>query len=281
MTQTSNNPLRQYFRQPAIYLKLPSGGKYWAPGSLVMPANGELPIYPMTAIDEINYRTPDALFNGQAVINVIQSCVPAIKDAGKIPNTDLNALLVAVRIASYGHTMDINTTCTECKNEDEFSIDLRVLLDNLRTPDYSEVMDQGDLKIVFKPSTYEDQNKSAMEQFERQKFLQQITENNLSDEDRNKVLNESLKQITELTISLISKSIAAIQVPGAVVDDVEQIKEFLHECDRNVFKQVRDHVINLTQESQIKPLDVECTACGHHHSQEINLDMSSFFDSAS
>jgi hypothetical protein len=281
MTPLSNSPLRQFFRQPAIYLRLPSGGQHWAPGSLVMPDNGELPIYPMTAIDEINYRTPDALFNGQAVINVIQSCVPAIKDAGKIPNTDLNALLVAIRIASYGHAMDIGSTCPECKNEDEFSVDLRVLLDNIHSPDYSKFMNQGDLQIIFRPSTYEEQNKSALEQFEKQKILQQVNESNITEEERSKVLAESLRQITELTINLISKSIAAIQVPGAVVTDTDQIKEFLHQCDRNVFKQIRDHVIELTQQGQIKPVEVECTECHHKYKQEINMDMTSFFDSAS
>ena len=281
MTQISNNPLRQFFRQPAIYLRLPSGGQYWTPGALDMPENGEIPIYPMTAIDEISYRTPDALFNGQAVVNVIQSCVPAIKDAGKIPNTDLNAILVAIRIASYGHDMDIASTCTECKNQDEFSADLRMILDNLKSPDYSERIDQGDLQIVFKPATYEDQNKSAMEQFEKQKFLQQVGEGEMSDEERNRILSESLKQITELTINLISKSIAAIQIPGAIVTDNDQIKDFLHHCDRTLFKQVRDRVIDLTQQGQIPPLDVECTECHHKYKQEINMDMASFFDSAS
>ena len=281
MTQISNNPLRQFFRQPAIYLRLPSGGHHWAPGALVMPQNGELPVYPMTAIDEISYRTPDALFNGQAVINVIESCVPNIKDAGQIPNTDLNALLVAIRIASYGHAMDIASTCPSCKNEDEFSVDLRVLLDNLASPDYANAMDLGDLQIRFRPSTYEEQNKSALEQFEKQKVLQQVTENNTSEEERGKLLAESLRQITELTINLISKNIAAIQIPGAVVTDIDQIKEFLYQCDRNVFKQIRDHVIDLTQQAQIKPLDVECTECSNKYTQEINLDMTSFFDSAS
>lgn len=281
MTKTSNNPLRQFFRQPAIYFRLPSQGQYWAPGALDMPENGELPVYPMTAIDEISYRTPDALFNGQAVINVVQSCVPNIKNAGKIPSTDLNALMVAIRIASYGHNMDINSTCPACKNEDEFSADLRVILDNLHAPDYNKTIDLGDLQIIFKPSTYEEQNKSAMEQFERQKLLQQLDSVGVSDEERNRVLSESLKQITDLTIILISKSIAAIEVPGAVVTDAEQIKEFLRESDRTVFKQIRDHVISLTQEAQIKPLDVECTECQHKYQQEINMDMASFFDSAS
>lgn len=281
MTKTSNNPLRQFFRQPAIYFKLPSKGQHWAPGALVMPENGELPVYPMTAIDEISYRTPDALFNGQALINVVQSCVPAIKDAGKIPSQDLNALLVAIRIASYGNNMDITSTCPSCKNEDEFSADLRMILDNIGRPDYDKTLDFGDLQIMFKPSTYEESNKSAMEQFERQRYLQQINQNEQSEEERNRILAETLQQITELTMNLISKSIAVIQVPGAAVTDTEQIKEFLEQSDRNMFKQIRDHVINLTQEAQIKPLDIECTECHHKYQQEINMDMTSFFDAAS
>jgi hypothetical protein len=281
MTKTSNNPLRQFFRQPAVYIKLPSLGQYWEPSALDIPENGELPVYPMTAIDEISYRTPDALFNGQAVINVVQSCVPNIKDAGKIPSMDLNALMVAIRIASYGNNMDITSTCPSCRNEDEFSIDLRTILNNLRCPDYNNPIDLGDLQIIFKPSTYEEQNKSAMEQFEKQRFLQQIGEGEMSEEERNKVLSESLKQITNLTINLISKSIAAIQVPGAVVVDHEQIKEFLRESDRNLFKQIRDRVISLTQEAQIKPLNIECSECQHNYQQEINMDMTSFFDNAS
>jgi len=117
MTQTSN-PLRQFFRQPAIYLKLPSAGRYWPAASLDLPANGELPIYPMTAIDEITYRTPDALFNGQAVISVIQSCVPAIKNAWHVPNIDLSPLLIAIRIASQGHEMGLNAVCPACSHEE-------------------------------------------------------------------------------------------------------------------------------------------------------------------
>lgn len=60
MTQSAN-PLKQFFRQPAIYLRLPSNGDFWPAGSLQMTPNSELPVYPMTAIDEITYRTPDAL----------------------------------------------------------------------------------------------------------------------------------------------------------------------------------------------------------------------------
>ena len=95
----SANPLKQFFRQPAIYMRLPSGGQFWPEGSLEMPPNRELAVYPMTAIDEISYRTPDALFNGAATVSVIQSCVPSIKNAWKIPSSDLNSILIAIEYA--------------------------------------------------------------------------------------------------------------------------------------------------------------------------------------
>jgi hypothetical protein len=82
MTENTN-PLNKYFRQPAIYVSLPSGTNY--PPHVVTPQQtGELGVMPMTAKDEIRFKTPDALMNGQGVVDVIQSCVPDIKDAWQI-----------------------------------------------------------------------------------------------------------------------------------------------------------------------------------------------------
>ena len=278
---TSHNPLRQFFRQPAIYLRLPSNGKHWPAGSLDMPVNGELPVYPMTAIDEITYRTPDALFNGQAVISVIQSCVPAIKNAWHIPNMDMNSVLVAIRIASYSHEMDVTSTCPACSHPADYVVDMRTLLDQMRIPNYAESMSFGDLEVSFKPVTYEQQNQSGMLQFEQQKILNMLPETDLPDEEKMGKLNQALRQITEITISVISKNISAIMAPGIVVTDSDQIEEFLRNCDRSVYHQVRDHVINLNQETQLSPLKIQCVECEHQYEQPMNLDMASFFDSAS
>ena len=102
----SANPLAKHFRQPAIYMKLPSQGRFWPSEALNLPATGAIPVYPMTAKDEIVLRTPDALMNGQGIIDVIQSCCPNIVDAWRMPSIDVDAVLVAIRIASYGNQMD-------------------------------------------------------------------------------------------------------------------------------------------------------------------------------
>jgi len=280
MTQSAN-PLKQYFRQPAIYLRLPTGGKYWPPGSIELTHNGEFPVYPMTAIDEITYRTPDALFNGQAVATVIQSCIPNVKNAWAAPTTDINSMLVAIRLASYGHELEISSTCPSCETIDDYALDLRHVLDQLKMPDFESTMKYGDLEISFGPISYEIQNKSNQEQFDEQRMIQSVNESDLPEAEKLKRLNDAMRRITELTVDALKWSIAGIRTPGAIVSETEYIQEFLINCDRKLFNLIRDHVINLRKTSELTPLSITCGNCKHEYKQTVTLDMTSFFEPAS
>lgn len=280
MTQ-SLNPLRQYFRQPAIFLRLPSGGDFWPAKAIDVPENKELPVLPMTAIDEITYRTPDALFNGQAVVSVIQSCIPNIKDAWSTPATDVNAILTAIRIASYGHNMGIETTCPACNHTDEYELDLRSVLDQVSMPDYHKSITHGDLEITFRPISYRDQNNTNQLQFEQQRMLQQLPGADLPDDEKIKRLNDALTRITELTVDALKFSVSSIRTPQAMVTDPKFIHEFLTNCDRALFTQIRDRVIELRQTAEMKPVPITCSECENKYQQTLNLDMTSFFEAAS
>ena len=276
-----NNPLKQYFRQPAIYVKLPSQGNNYPAGTLTMPATGELPVYAMTAIDEITYRTPDALYNGQATVNVIQSCIPDIKDGWAIPSADIDTLLVAIRIASYGHDMDFGTQCPACKHESERTLDLRTVLDSIKSPDYTKSLAWGDMEIYFKPLSYKNLNDNNQMQFENQKLLQILPDSAVPDSEKMTALSAALRKITDITVSSLAQSIAAIKTPQALVGEPGFIDEFLKNCDRALFNQVRDRIIELKIQSEMQPLKLVCNECNHEYEQSITLDMSSFFESAS
>ena len=113
------NPLAQFFRQPKIYMSLPSNGKFYPTGALEMPENGELPVFAMTAKDELLMRTPDALMNGASTVEVIKSCVPSIKNPWFMPSIDVDAVLIAIRYATFGQEMGVGTTCPKCSEQDE------------------------------------------------------------------------------------------------------------------------------------------------------------------
>ena len=278
----NSNPLQKFFRQPAIYTRLPSGGKNWPTGTIAMPQNSELPILPMTAIDEITYRTPDALFNGEAVTGVIQSCVPSIKNAWATPSIDLDTILVAIRIASYGHEMEIGTKCPKCGEEHEFGLDLRTVIDNFKPADYSQTLKKGDLEFYFRPLTYKEMTDNSLQQFEQQKTLQMVNEaDGLGESEKMTRLNAMMRKLVEVTVKAMSQSIMEIRTPDAVVSEREHIDQFLANCDRSIFNAVRDHVIDLREKSELRPLDLTCPSCSNKYQQTFTLDMASFFAAAS
>ena len=123
------NPLSKFYRQPKIYLSLPSKGKFYPEGAVEIPDNGEVPVFAMTAKDELTLKTPDALLNGAATVELIQSCIPNIKNAWAMPILDLDACLIAIRIATYGETMDVETTPPNTQTPAQYTIDLRQILD--------------------------------------------------------------------------------------------------------------------------------------------------------
>jgi hypothetical protein len=165
--QDNNNPLRKYFRQPKVYLRLPSRGKYYAAGSLDMPESGEIPVYAMTAKDELILKTPDALLNGEATVEVIKSCIPNIRDPWKMPSIDSDAILIAIRLATYGEKLELSTKVPNTGEEREFQVDLRQLLDQLAEFTFDPFITiDDDMTVEIRPTSYKEFTENAMKTFE-------------------------------------------------------------------------------------------------------------------
>ena len=277
----SKNPLAQYFRQPAIYIRLPSQGQFYPPGGLVETANSEYPVLPMTTMDEITYRTPDALFNGSAVVSVIESCVPNIKDAWNMPSIDIDTVLTAIRIASYGHSMDISVRCPSCSTESDYAVDLRRALESIRGDGYESALEIGEMRLWFRPMTYQQLNANSMEQFEEQKIMQSLDGEEIAQEERLRRLSDVLKKITAMTTRALSTNIDRVETPSGTVSDVTHITEWLANCDRQVFNTVRDAILDRKRQSELQPLHMTCGQCDHKYDQIYTLDMSNFFAGAS
>ena len=68
--QDNKNPLAGHFRTPKLYTSLPSGGDYYNL-DIIDTSLDEHAVYSMTAKDELIMKNPDALLNGDAVIQVM------------------------------------------------------------------------------------------------------------------------------------------------------------------------------------------------------------------
>lgn len=283
-----SNPLAGFMRQPKIYISLPSGGAYWPQNAIQVPENGQFPVYSMTAKDELVFKTPDALMNGQAVVDVIQSCIPNIKDAWKTPNIDLDLILVAIRIATYGEMMEISHVVPNINEVVEHQIDLRIMLDQLsvnRWEDAVEINEQ--LTCFVRPLTYKHVTMTSMKAFETQRLMQAVNDDDISDEKKLEVFNQSFSKMTDITVDLVADTVQAIQTPDTLVKEPAYIKEFLKNADADLYKKINDHIARMKKITGLQPLVMtsseEHRALGAPETYEvpIGLDNSDFFGRSS
>jgi hypothetical protein len=277
------NPLRKYFRQPKVYITLPSKGNFYQEGVLEMTENKEFPVFAMTAKDELIIKTPDALLNGQATVDVIQSCIPNIKHAWQMPSVDLDACLVAIRIATYGESLDITTKVPVLGEDRQFTVDLRQVLNKLVTPTFDYKLKIGDIGVELRPLTYKEFTETNLKTFEEQRIFQLVNDDELDDAERLNRFGQSFKKLTDLTVGMLTKSIAKLTIGDEEVTNPTFINEFIDNVDKEFFKSITDHLEEQRKKFAIEPIKVESNeedvAAGVPKTWEvpITFDQSNFF----
>lgn len=271
------NPLAQYFRQPKLYIRLPSQGRFYPNGTLDVSANEEYAVYAMTAKDELMFKTPDALLTGQSTVEVIKSCVPAILDPWRMPTLDVDAVLMAIRIATYGENMEISANCPSCEAENNYETDITKWLALLTNIDYQSEIKFDPLVIHIRPYTYQEITKTNLKQFEQQRIFAVINDEKMSDEEKLKLFGESFVKITELTVDIVAGCIDHIDTPDGTVDDQKMIREFVDNASKELFETVSNHVTAMRSKNDLKPIDAKCTSCQHEFQIPITMDQANFF----
>lgn len=283
MDQLPNkNPLAKHFRQPALYTPLISQGRFWPDSSINLPVTGELPIYPMTARDEITLRTPDALLNGTAVVEIIHSCCPLVLDAWEMPSVDVDALLIAIRIASYGESMTTSSKCPHCGEEHDYSINLQSALAGVQMPDYDDPILVDTLLVYFKPLTYRQVSQSGQRSYEEERLILSLSDDSLTEDEKKKAYDEHLKRMIDLNIqSLVNYTDYIVTEDGVVVSDPEYIKEFYANTRAANLKEIEKRAAKDSDKVNIRPMDAQCKACEQQFKLNMTFDYASFFASGS
>lgn len=283
LQQDSGNPLKKHFRQPKIYITLPSKGKSYPEGSFVPTENEEIPIYAMTAKDEIMMKTPDALISGQSTVEVIQSCVPNIKNAWSIPTLDMDAILIAIRIATYGDTMDIDITTPVTKEDKTYSVNMRTMLDNVTSAEFQDTLYLDDMTIKIRPLSYKEFTQNSLKSFEEQRIFNILNDDSVTEGQKIDVFNKAFRNLTELTIASVENSIVSIDIDGQSVTNHDHIKEFIQNAEKDVYRKIVNHVEAERLKFAIKPLTVDATpeeieqGVPETYTVPITFDHSNFF----
>lgn len=134
----SKNPLLERVKIPGETIRLPSNGLFYTNGELSDDVtNGEIHLYPLTAMSEIILRSPDKLLNGSALEEVFAQCAPQIKKPMNLLSKDVDYILTALRKITYGDIIEVNYNheCSENAKTHTYSISISKILSSTKSLD--------------------------------------------------------------------------------------------------------------------------------------------------
>jgi len=282
-----HNPLSAHFRAPKLFTPIPSEGRFYTDEVVEMPETKELPVFSMTAKDEMIMKNPDALLNGEAVAQVIQSCVPNVKNARAMMSSDIDVLLVAIQGATYGDEVEVTAECPKCKESQSGVASVEAAIDTMGKLEDSYTVGHDTLTIEIRPFTYASTIQAGITNFQSTRSLQALAD--VTDEmERLRLFNDNFKQIAALNFSLIVDSVASITVidedgESVVVDDRDHITEFLNNAENSVGKLIEGKIQEINAIGINHEMSMQCEKCVDENEEpytfesRVNFDPVNFF----
>ena len=273
------NPLMPWFREPGPHMTFPTRAMFYDDEIVTLTMSNEIEIYPMGGYDEMILKNADGLLNGDSIEKVILSCVPGVHFPRKLMVPDVDAIMLAIRFATYGNDLDFETVCPACKFENTYSADIQKLLDTIIYLDKEMVVDYSkDVKIYIRPYNYESHIKANVVTFEQTKLMKSLDyQNDLSEEEKKKIIDESFNKIANLNFDLITSAIYKIEIPGEIVTDFEHIKEFLRNIPVKKANIIQEKINEVNKIGINREVDAVCRSCGHEWVTKVVYDPSHFF----
>lgn len=278
------NPLQQFYRKETTFVRLPSRGHFYADGVVSLPESGELSIMAMTAADEIMLKNPDALLSGKAIIDVITSCVKGVNKPRKLLACDIDALMIAIREASYGDEAIMELYCPkdDCGAKNEYNLNLEMLLNDTEVLQESyEVVLQNELTIFLKPGTFETMNRQNKAAFENSKIQRAMNDATLSDEATMQLLSQVFTTLTKLNFEIINAAIDRIvftDPEGEVqtITNTKHISDFIQNIDKTSVDIIDSKIADINKIGITKTLDATCAKCNHKWEAPLELNPVNF-----
>lgn len=275
-----SNPLSAY-RRSGIQVTLPTKGRYY-PEKIETTIDGQIDVFPMTAQDEILLSHPDGLLNGSSIENIVKNCCPAIKEPRNLSSVDIDLLLVAIKLVSYGNNMDVKGKCPHCGKEHTHKINIRNLVDTAKpVPEDDTVRLNDDLVAELIPYDFKAITLISMKEFEEQRIIQMLVSDDINDEMRSKAISESFQRLTKIGLGILFGSVKKIITPTEEVTDRKYIEEFLNSQPKSIVDKIRTKQDELNSCGLERSKKANCPDCGKEYDLPLVYNPSTFFDSNS
>jgi hypothetical protein len=272
--------LQSLCRGVKTYATLPSRGIFYDADTIeLVDTSDEVGIRSMTGPDELMFKNPDALLNGEAMRNALISCVVGLKNPDNLLVNDVDALMVAIRIATYGDEMDLAMDCPKCGNQNTFALDLPTVQATMGVVDDSYEVDLSSGTVVsIRPYLYKDHLKLTLATFQQMKLIKSMEDPALSEEQKLKIFDKSFKELVKANIDMLSNAITKVTNEEHDLEVVhnkethQDVVSFISNIDKADSELISNKVKEVNEVGILREINVCCDFCKHEWVSPISFD---------
>jgi hypothetical protein len=265
---TEVNPLLEGLKLPGRIFQLPSRGIFYHNGELDENVKeGEVHVYPMSALDEINMKNPDQLFSGAAVNTVFTTCVKGVKKPSELLSKDVDAIMLFLRTVTYGASYEFmaHHGCGEFdgikkpKNDYSYVADIEQLIGGMTMIDPTIV-----------PTTYTVNLPNEQVVKLRPNKYQQVLDLIKANENKKVItVDDQQKNLIMMLLGVIES------VNG--VSDAAKIEEWIRKIPSPLVNRIAEKIEKINAWGSDLKWACKCKDCGNDYTVEIPINPVSFF----
>lgn len=297
MTNRLLNDLHEVF--PPVQISLPTRGIFYPNGVLGPNTDAtNIEVGTLGILDEFRYRDPFMLVSGKALGHLVEHiCGDQILMPEELCEVDVEAILLAARVASYGPNLKLNHTCMAmkpgpipegekeapmipCGFQNAFSIDLHEFI--LR---YGPIENESRFEVLLprvgqtvylKPTPYRTTIEVMRNVMGNRRKLDDIAEHQedfIMDPERFTQYEDLINLSTDLQIQTLLDCIYAVKTrSGDVVEDTKEIMAWILELPKSDHDVISKQIQEITEDfRKISLIKYKCQSCGGDN--EFNLQM--------
>lgn len=313
------NPLLDDLRDEsisAVSLSLPTSGFFYPEDSVDVLAEGtdptEIEVRPLGIMAELVSKDPFLLASGQGIPRIIRQVCPSVLAPGEMCDIDIEAILIASRIASYGPEYDMIHVCSNpetktekdedgkdkvvpvCRVENNIEVDLtkHIMLYEPMDIDAKSADHSGWLltfpeirgqKVHLRPAVYSSAIALARQSVALNRVYNTIADRPVDDLYENEEVIDTYSKILDGTLDAQVKSILGSilyveNTKGMRTYDTAHIAEWLKLVPSTVINTINRKVEAFSKDHQEKTaIRYTCPDCGFENTIDLELDPQKLF----
>lgn len=278
---------------PTVSVALPTLGRWYHEDVFeegVDPT--DLEVKAIGIVAEQRYRDPYLLASGKALPYLIHQVCPSIIKPEELCDMDVEVILIATRLVSYGEEMMVPHKCAkeECDEENQIPLNLTEFIMRYSpmedVSEYEMTLMPMQHKVYLRPMPYRTSinviKRSFMSEVKSEEFTGATPERLILEPELADSYASMLEDATLANIDAIEASIFCVETrSGKKVYASESIREWLETIPGKCVEEIGARMRDLSNRLRDIPLvKYKCGACGHENKFVLQMDPQRLFSSA-